>query len=239
MTNASSPFHRLDALALGAGLLRAVRFQEPTQPWQQSLRELSLEDLQGATQTREAKLAFWINVYNAYTQIILAKYPQDYGKARFYTQPLASIAGHPLSLDLIEHGILRRSQFKYGLGYITWPWPNRLEKSLRVAKVDARIHFALNCGANSCPPIAFYEPEKLEAQLNLAAQSYLTQTVRYDSSRNYLYLSPLMLWFRGDFGGRKGILDFLQALGLIEPGLRPRFRYLHYDWQPKPHYYSE
>ncbi|GAB4404371.1 MAG: hypothetical protein OHK0053_29870 [Microscillaceae bacterium] len=238
MTSAS-PLNRSEALSLGAGLLRAVRFQEPTQPWRQSLNDLALCDLQEAVCSQITKLAFWINIYNAYTQIILVEHPQDYGKARFYTRPLVSIAGKCLSLDQIEHGILRRSQFKYGLGYVTWPWPSRLEKSLRVAQVDARVHFALNCGANSCPPVAFYEPEKVEAQLNLAAQSYLSQTVRYDPIRNHLYLSPLMRWFQGDFGGRKGILSYLEKLGLIEPGLRPRFRYLAYDWQPRPHHYVE
>ena len=42
-----------------------------------------------------------------------------------------------------------------------------------VLDLDPRIHFALNCGAKSCPPIRVYSPPNLDSQLNRAAASFL------------------------------------------------------------------
>ena len=78
-----------------------------------------------------------------------------------------------MSLDDIEHGILRRSKIKWSEGYFNKLFPSKFEKENRVNKVDYRIHFALNCGARSCPPIAFYDPEKLDKQLDVATMIYL------------------------------------------------------------------
>ncbi|MFW1581992.1 DUF547 domain-containing protein, partial [Vibrio parahaemolyticus] len=63
---------------------------------------------------------------------------------------------------------------------------------------------ALNCGAKSCPPIAFYDDAKLDAQLDIATKAYLIGSVTYDSNANKVYVPALLSWFRGDFGGKKG-----------------------------------
>ncbi|MFZ8458418.1 DUF547 domain-containing protein, partial [Staphylococcus aureus] len=88
------------------------------------------------------------------------------------------------SYDDIEHGILRKSSIKWSLGYAKKWFPSTKEKLLRVNKVDYRIHFALNCGAKSCPPIAFYDDAKLDAQLDIATKAYLIGSVTYDSNAN-------------------------------------------------------
>ena len=41
-----------------------------------------------------------------------------------------------------------------------------------VEPLDPRIHFALVCGAKSCPPIRVYTPASLEAGLEAAAQAF-------------------------------------------------------------------
>ena len=70
-----------------------------------------------------------------------------------------------LSLDDIEHGILRRYRQKYSLGYLPQFWVNNTIKKLAVHEMDNRIHCALSCGAVSCPAIAFYDAENIDAQL--------------------------------------------------------------------------
>ncbi|MFW5965105.1 MAG: hypothetical protein ACOCQM_09570 [Natronomonas sp.] len=39
-----------------------------------------------------------------------------------------------------------------------------------------------------------------------------------------------MLWFRGDFGGRCGILQFLREYDVIPASATPDIHYADYDW---------
>jgi hypothetical protein len=106
-------------------------------------------------------------------------------------------------LDDIEHGILRRSKVKWSFGYFNKLFPSAFEKKHRVDTLDYRIHFSLNCGAISCPPIAFYKPEQLDKQLEVATKVYLSGEAAYNEADNTVALPALMGWFRGDFGGKK------------------------------------
>lgn len=70
--------------------------------------------------------------------------------------------------------------------------------------LDYRIHFALNCGARSCPPIAYYTVDGLDKQLQQAMTGHLKSETDYDSSRNTAHVTAFMGWFRADFGGKRG-----------------------------------
>ena len=83
-------------------------------------------------------------------QLYLSKNPELYLKRNpLFGKKIIDIAGKRISLDEIEHGLLRHSKVKWGLGYINNIFPSHFEKMNRVSKVDYRIHFALNCGAGS------------------------------------------------------------------------------------------
>jgi hypothetical protein len=140
------------------------------------------------------------------------------------------VAGKTFSLDEVEHDLLRRSKIKWSLGYVNKIFPSKRSRQLRVDSLDYRIHFALNCGAKSCPPIAYYTPEGLDAQLEVATTSYLGSEVSYDSDRNIVELPALMSWFRADFGGKKGMIAILKKHGLIAAEAFPKIRFKKYDW---------
>jgi hypothetical protein len=177
------------------------------------------------------KRAFWINLYNAYTIHLLQNQPELYKhRNRFFSRKHITLAGQKLSLDDIEHGILRRYRSKWSMGYWGQLFPGAFIKSASVDTLDFRIHFALNCGAKSCPPIAFYSPEQIEAQLRIAQRSYLSTTVVYHSAKNQVEVPKIFSWFRGDFGGKKGIIQILKAERLIPQDARPALRFLAYDW---------
>jgi len=154
--------------------------------------------------TREQRMAFWINAYNAFTlRAIVDAYPIQ---SRWFTrQPRNSIrqipdvwttqrwraAGRAVSLDDIEHQVLRPG-FK-----------------------DARIHFAVNCASISCPPLAAepYRATTLDAQLDAAARRYLASPEGLRLDGNTLRVSSIFKWY-GE--------DFVAEYGPIVPGTRPQ-----------------
>ena len=220
-----------DPLALAEAYLRAVRHDDPTHEVTAALRDLSRERLRATLDADAERLAFWLNVYNATAQSILAADPAVFeARSSFFRAPLVTVAGQDRSLDSVEHGLLRRSHPKWGFGYVRNPFPDSFERAFRVDERDPRIHFALNCGAASCPPIAAYEADRIDAQLDLATGGYLDAEASYDAESGVVTVPRLMLWFRGDFGGRRGILQFLREYDVIPETAMPDIDYADYDW---------
>jgi len=220
-----------DPLALAHDYLRAVRVGESPTPYEAALRDLPRERLRAALDTDDARLAFWTNVYNATVQSVLAASPEAFdARNAFFTAPLVTVAGERLSLDDVEHGLLRGSRPKWGLGYVRNPFPGAFERAFRVRDRDWRIHFALNCGAAACPPIAAYAHDRIDTQLDLAAESYLGQEVEYEPATDVARVPRLLLWFVGDFGGPSGIRDILRRYDCVPEGTRPTVRFRSYDW---------
>jgi Protein of unknown function, DUF547 len=198
-------------IKLSQDLLLAVKLGSGTTALVQQLQTADMRMLQWELRGDDAKKAFWLNMYNAFVQIALLQNPGSYqSRNRFFGRRFIEVAGKKISLNLIEHGILRRSLLKWGLGYLANPFPSSFEKKMRVSQLDCRIHFALNCGAQSCPPIAFYTPLKINTQLAMATANYLGQQAMYIPAQNKWLLPALIKWFWGDFGGRRGILFLLQ-----------------------------
>jgi len=220
-----------------AAFLRAVRYGEPTKEYESALASADPDALAAALETDGDRLAFWVNVYNAAVQGALADEPERYeNKRAFFASDLVTVAGHALSPDEIEHGILRRSYHQYGLGYVRSPFRDEFASAQAVRERDPRIHFALNCGAASCPPIAAYDAAQIDKQLDWATEGYLDQTVTYDPEggplpgRGRAVVPRVMLWYRGDFGGRRGIVELLRRYEQIPPDASPWLSYHDWDW---------
>ena len=218
-------------IKLSQDFMYAAKTNEEVTPYINQLKDLKYDELLKHLKTDHDKKAFWINLYNAYTNASLHKNPDLYKKRnQFFKAKNIDLAGKTLSLDKIEHGILRRSKIKWTLGYLNKFFPNKTEKELRVNKLDNRIHFALNCGAKSCPPIAFYNAENLNTELDVAATAYLTNEANYNTETNILYLPALLSWFRRDFGGKKKIIELLKSKQLLATTVTPNVRFKKYDW---------
>lgn len=220
-----------DTVDLSAEFLLAVRRGEPRADIIDSLATLDESALSVALDSDDARLAFWINLYNAVTQHILETEPKRYESRReFFSAPLVTVAGTELSLDDIEHGIVRRGYSKFALGYLRWPFRDGFCQRQEPDARDPRIHFALNCGAESCPAIAAYTADRVDEQLDWATEGYLDRTVEYDPEAGRALVPRVMLWFRGDFGRKRDILNFLERYGQLPPGANPRLSYLDWDW---------
>jgi thiol-disulfide isomerase/thioredoxin len=216
---------------LSQEFMYAAKTDDETASFIAALSHLEMSELIATIKTDDDKKAFWINLYNAYTQTSLKKKPEQYkSRGAFFGSKQIEIAGKKFSLDDIEHGILRRSKIKWSLGHLNKLFPGKTEKKLRVDKLDYQLHFALNCGAKSCPPIAFYKPENINQQLELATKAYLRSEVEYDETTNTVKLPTLMSWFRRDFGGKKKMLELLRQLSIVPADKKPKIKFKPYDW---------
>lgn len=216
---------------LSQEFMYAAKTNDPVDDYIKQLSNLNYVELLSDLENDDDKKAFWINLYNAYTNTSLHKNPGQYkSRKKFFKKKNIIVAGKTFSLDKIEHGLLRRSKIKWSLGYLSKLFPNKTEKDLRVDKLDYRIHFALNCGARSCPPIAFYIPEKINSQLDIAATAYLTSEAEYNAETNILKLPAILSWFRRDFGGKKKMVELLKAKQLLKADVNPEIKFKKYDW---------
>ncbi|HCY45078.1 MAG TPA: DUF547 domain-containing protein, partial [Flavobacteriales bacterium] len=101
-------------IKLSEQLLLEVKLQKDSSALQLKLKELELALLENSLINDERKKAFWINIYNAYYQIL--RIDRKVALTDIYKKKLISIAGKSLSLDDVEHGVLRRYRHKYSLG---------------------------------------------------------------------------------------------------------------------------
>ncbi len=184
------------------------------------------------------RVAFWLNVYNVLTihgvialgvERSVMEFPTFFGRVAY------RVGGHVLVLDEIENGVLRRNSphpvsgkpmFKAG--------DPRL--ALMAATVDPRIHAALVCGAKSCPPIAMYDPGRLDAQLDDASAALLT-SVAVDDAAQTVEIPLVLAWYERDFGGPDGVREFvIHHAGVqrdaVSRALAVGYRLVHarYDW---------
>jgi hypothetical protein len=158
-----------------------------------------------------------INAYNALTiSWVLENFPIE--SIRSTDDPFGKrrhrVGGAVVSLDDIEHGTLRPL-----VGY--------------------RVHAALVCAAQSCPPLRreAFEVERLDRQLDSAMRTWLARgdLNRVRPVENRIWISSIFRWFAEDFekaGGVRAVLSKYTtpeiARLLADPQLE--IRYLRYDW---------
>ena len=156
------------------------------------------------------RTAFWINVYNTLVihGVVAVGAPEDGAeRARFFSGEsgvVYRVAGACFSLDDIEHGILRANAPPHGRRRAEPCFASGDARQLySLRKCDARVHFALNCGARSCPPIRIYSAAHLDDELGLAARAFVESEVDVPSAADRpsrVRASRLLEWYASDFG---------------------------------------
>lgn len=164
------------------------------------LSDLSVFDLTSLSGDKERK-AFWINVYNGLTNYFIISNglkKSVWEVPDFFSGLAVRIGEFTFSLDDIEHGILRQNgERKKGKPRQFDTDDSRL--LLMVKAFDSRIHFALNCGSVSCPPIAFYSTQNIDAELSLAEESFASQEFLIDHENRTIHCSEIFIWYKADF----------------------------------------
>ncbi|XP_059417138.1 uncharacterized protein LOC132152385 isoform X2 [Carassius carassius] len=195
--------------------------------------------------SREEKLAFFINIYNAlviHGNLRLGFPKNIWQRYRFFNYVSYFIGGEVYTLQDIENGVLRGN--RKGVAQLLKPF-SRNDPRLQVALPDVEplIHFALNCGAKGCPPIKTYTSQDIDSQLRAAAEAFLENddSCVIDSAGREVKLSQIFKWYKADFGGSdEKLLNWvfehmgasqkkrtLQAL--LSEG-KVKVSYLPYDW---------
>ena len=235
-------------------------------------------DLTALSTSSSAARAFWINIYNACVRhafvqrgppgtnpVCLYRFFHNVGYEFNFAISNLTVTPPPVviftSLDTIENGLLRGN--RPGVG--SWSPPlaqddQRLlftlghniapQKGLPRLEVDYRVHFALNCGARSCPPVENYQASTIDQALDRAMVAFVQTNTTY--AAGVLHVSKIFDWYRVDFPGNDGGSDGDAALvDLLRPHLdesmekqleaflgpaphvkKVTVRFSDYDWTP-------
>ncbi len=169
--------------------------------------------------SEKAQLAYWINVYNAFTvKLIVDNYPlasiKDIKKGIPFISSVWDIKfiefdEETIDLNKVEHGILRK-QFN-----------------------EPRIHFAINCASFSCPRLLnkAYTAEKLEQQLTFMTKDFLNDPKRNRLTEKEVQLSKIFSWFKGDFTKQGTLVEFLNQYAPVKIADNANISHLDYNWQ--------
>lgn len=166
-------------------------------------------------------MACWVNAYNAFTlQLILDHYPlksiKDIGprvQIPFVNTPWAekffAIGGTKMSLDNIEHGILRK---QYD---------------------DPRVHFALVCASISCARLRneVYTAARLDRQLDDQGRDFMNDPAKNRPGKAIAQLSKYFDWYRGDWTNKgQSVAGWVNKYAATKMEADAKVSYLEYNW---------
>jgi hypothetical protein len=225
----------------GRRLFDYARFAQSTEFVALRLAARALADFDCAGLQIGLRLAFWLNVYNALVlHAVIAR--RALGGVRalgdFFSASQYVVGGHVFSLDEIEHGLLRVNAPRLAFGAT----PLRREGpryALAPYIFDERVHFAMYSACRSSPAPAAYAADGLAESLERAACAYLAAQVRAAADGASLMVPKLFDWYGVDFGGKRGVLEFVLshtqddavAAAAERHGERLRLRYADFDWR--------
>ncbi|RTQ47485.1 DUF547 domain-containing protein [Hymenobacter gummosus] len=203
------------------GLVNYKAWKADQQGLNQYLARLS-QNPPAATWPQAEQIAYWINAYNAYTiRLILDHYPlrsiKDIGskiQIPLVNTPWAaeffSIGGRKMSLDYIEHTVLRK-QFD-----------------------DPRIHFALVCASLSCPRLRpeAYTAARLSPQLDAQGRDFLRDPAKNKVGKTSAQLSRYFDWYKADWSQNgQSVASWVNRYAATPMSPDARISYLDYNWQ--------
>lgn len=168
------------------------------------------ENLPEDSWSKNKKLAYWMNAYNAMTvDLILRNLPLQSIKdiKGPWEQRLWKLGSKWYNLDEIEHKILRE------MG-------------------DPRIHFGINCASFSCPPLhnEAFTAAKVDQQLEALAIAFVNDEKRNTLSTDAVEISKIFNWFSKDFKTEGSVVDYLNKYAKNPISPNAKVRYKDYDW---------
>jgi hypothetical protein len=179
---------------------------------QKMVDEIKNIDLTGKSESFHK--AFYINAYNVLAiQQVIEKYPINgpLQVAGFFDNWNHQVAGKEMTLDELEKKYL---------------FPNFY---------DSRMHFALVCAADGCPPLASfaYQPDKIDKQLNDITRKALNDEnfIRLFEKKEQVQLSQIFSWYRKDFlQNNDNIIAYINQYRDNKIPDDYKVKFYEYDW---------
>jgi hypothetical protein len=175
-----------------------------------SYLSLLSENIPKENWTKEDKLAYWMNTYNAFTiKLIIDNYPTKSIKdiknawdSRFF-----KLGKKWYNLSDVEHKILRKMD-------------------------DPRIHFGINCASFSCPPLLnrAFTASTINTDLEFLAHQFINDKSRNTISENNIQLSKIFKWYSNDFETEGSLIKFLNNYSDIKINSTAKKSFKKYDW---------
>lgn len=205
-------------------------------------------ELQGVNMGKmdeKTRLAFGINLYNVMIKYAFMKVgigSSTLARGAFFSGIKFNVGGDVLSFNDLENGVLRGNSTPPFSLFAPFSETDP-RRRLKLDKVDCRIHFALNCGARSCPPVKDFTASAIDEELRIVAQAFTEQedNVRLVPEKNEIHLNMILSWYGIDFAPTKDMLpkkvvtflrgekkEALQAM--IDSGGKISVKFNKYDW---------
>ncbi|WP_456438545.1 DUF547 domain-containing protein [Psychroserpens sp.] len=160
--------------------------------------------------TKNDKLAYWINTYNALTiDLILRNHPTKSIK------------------DIKDPWDLRLWKFEK-----KWYNLNDIEHTILRKMNEPRIHFAIVCASVSCPKLQneAFTASNLDEQLTNATKEFLSDRSKNELSKDKIKLSKIFKWFKKDFEKNRSLIDFLNKYSDVSISNGAKKSYKDYNW---------
>lgn len=158
----------------------------------------------------KARLAFYINLYNLTTlKVIADNYPiksiKDIKGGKIWDIGLMVLNGKSYSLNELENQLIR-GQYK-----------------------EPRIHFLINCGAKSCPPLhteAFTE-KNIDELMDKRTRQFINDALSNTITPKQIKISKIFDWYQTDFGN---LVSFINRYSKTKVLNNAKISFMDYDW---------
>jgi len=165
------------------------------------------------TWSANKEMAYWINLYNAFTiHEILKAYPvqsiMDLYNGAIWTTQTVTIGGTDYTLNQIE------------------------QDQLLTKFSEPRVHFAVNCAAASCPPLMnrAWTEQNIQQEYDNQARAFINNAAYNTVTLNALDVSKIFDWYAADFGGANQIVSYFQQYSTTTIDNNATVQYKNYDW---------
>jgi hypothetical protein len=210
-----------------------------------TLSAAELQRVQLLGMSHDERIAFFVNIYNAlclHCYVVKGAPTSVFRRWVFFRVLSYRIAGLDMSLDDIEHGILRGNKRAPMIKIIQQLRPSDPKCQHVLTNRDGRIHFVISAGTASDPPIRILDGENVQEQLHDATVEFLSHAVKIETGSRTVTLPRIFMWYADDFPGpERRLLEWVGQYLLAESASAlasilgrddnlPTITYENFDW---------
>lgn len=212
---------------------------------QYALAAAELQRVQLVGLSHDERVAFFVNIYNAlclHGYVVQGPPRSMFRRWVFFRCLSYRIAGLDMTLDDIEHGILRGNKRSPMIKFLQQLRPSDPKCQHVLTHRDCRIHFVISAGTRSDPPVRILDGENVQEELLDATLEFLSCSVKVDAERRTVTLPRIFMWYTDDFPTPERSLlqwvahflsvqqsDLLMSL-LVDKDSPPTVQYENFDW---------